>query len=501
MFGPAARGGILSAPVPPSAPPRPVAPGDSLLRRITLATMAAVALVGAGASVAGAELTLLAQRDRVERRAALVAVSTAARMQPLDHAQRARLADELTRALRLTVTVLGPDGAPAHDAPGAPPEAIEAARRAPRAHGEFALPDADLAVAVEALSPDARGAARVLVAAPLPSSAAERGAVALLAVKLLVALLVMGAVAVVVSLIVAQDITADLQAIFRRVLRMGDGSAEAMRPLPVRARDDVGALVAAFNRLQGRFVDELALHRNALARLDEHEKRRETLIATLRHELRTPLNAILGFAEILLQEVDGPLTEAQRDDVTLIARSGESLLRLVDDVLDLSAMASGRYEIRREPVDLASVARDVVAEAQGIARTRDVALSLDAPERAEVYADPVALRRALVNLVVNAVEHAGGEVSVSVGQQPRGLAVAVRDNGPGIAPAELKRLFKPFERGRTAEARGAGLGLAITLGLVELHGGTLSAHSVVGEGSTFTVTLPAGMAPLPGASP
>ena len=481
--------------------PRPVAPGDSLLRRITLATMAAVALVGVGASVAGAELTLLAQRDRVERRAALVALATAARMEPLDPAQRAVLATELTQALRITVTVLGPDGAPLPHAPDAPTEALEAIARTPRGHGEFALTEAGLAVAVEALSArEGVGAARVLVAAALPSSAAERGAVALLAVKLLVALLVMGAVAVTVSLIVAQDITSDLQAILRRALRMGEGSSEALRPLPVRARDDVGALVAAFNRLQGRFVDELALHRNALARLDENERRRETLIATLRHELRTPLNAILGFAELLLQEVDGPLTAAQRDDVELIARSGESLLRLVDDVLDLSAMASGRYEIRREPVDLAAVARAVVAEAQGIARTRNVHLTLDAPAEAEVYADPVALRRALVNLVVNAVEHAGGEVAVTVEGHERGLAVAVRDNGPGIAPSELKRLFKPFERGRMAEARGAGLGLAITLGLVELHGGTLSAHSVVGEGSTFTVTLPAGMAPLPEAT-
>ncbi len=485
----------------PAPAPRPVAPGDSLLRRITFATMAAVALVGVGASVAGAELTLLAQRDRVERRAALVALATAARMEPLDAAGRATLATELTQALHLTVTVLGPDGVALPHAPDAPAEAVEAITRSPRARGEFALTEAGLAVAVETLSPRANaGAARVLVAAPLPSSAAERGAIALLAVKLLVALLVMGAVAVTVSLIVAQDITNDLQAILRRALRMGEGSSEALRPLPVRARDDVGALVAAFNRLQGRFVDELALHRNALARLDENERRRETLIATLRHELRTPLNAILGFAELLLQEVDGPLTTAQRDDVELIARSGESLLRLVDDVLDLSAMASGRYAIRREPVDLADVARAVVAEAQGIARTRGVALTVEAPARAGVYADPVALRRALVNLVVNAVEHAGGEVAVTVADHERGLAVAVRDNGPGIAPADLKRLFKPFERGRMAEARGAGLGLAITLGLVELHGGTLSAHSVVGEGSTFTVTLPAGMAPLPEAS-
>ncbi|MFO0649891.1 MAG: HAMP domain-containing sensor histidine kinase [Polyangiales bacterium] len=319
-------------------------------------------------------------------------------------------------------------------------------------------------------------------------------------VKILVALALMGSIAVVVSLIVARDITNDLQAILRKAVRMADGSVEALEPLPVQSRDEVAGLVAAFNRLQRRFADELALHREALARLDENERRRETLITTLRHELRTPLNSILGFAELLLQEVDGPLTASQRDDVQMIARSGAALLRMVDDVLDLSAMASGRYEIRREPMDLAALAREVVAEAQGTARTREVALTVATPERAEVYGDPVALRRALVNLVVNAIEHAGGEVRVNVEARDRGFAVAVRDNGQGIAASELKRLFKPFERGRNAEARGAGLGLAITLGLVELHGGTLSAHSEVGQGSTFTAMLPVGIAPLLGAS-
>ena len=110
--------------------------------------------------------------------------------------------------------------------------------------------------------------------------------------------------------------------------------------------------------------------------------------------------------------------------------------------------------------------------------------------------DTVAIRRALTNLVVNAIEHAGGAVAVKLEATLATLTVEVRANGPGIAPGELKRLFRPFERGRTAEARGAGLGLAITLGLVEVHGGTLSARANDDRGSTFTVTLPAGMVPL-----
>ncbi len=475
----------------------PRTPADGLLRRISLATMTAVALAGVGSAVGGAELTRLTLRDRAERRAAQLALSTAARMESLDARQRSLLARELTQSLALTVTVLGPDGAPLVDAPEAPREAVHAVFHPPRSHGEFALPDGRTAVAVESLTPAGGESHTLLVVSPLATPTAERGAVALLVLKLALALAVVGTVAVVVSLVVARDITDDLEAILRKATRMTGGSAEALRPLPVQARDEVGALVAAFNKLQRRFTDELALHRAALARLDEDERRREAMITTLRHELRTPLNAILGFADVLLQGVDGALTPAQHDDVELIARSGQSLLRMVDDVLDLSAMASGRCEPRREPLDLAELARAVVAEARGIARGRGVTLTCEAPARADVYADPVALRRALVNLVVNAVEHAGGEVAVTVATRDRAWAVAVRDNGPGIAQSELRRLFKPFERGRTAEARGAGLGLAITLGLVELHGGTLSAHSAVGAGSTFTVTLPAGMAPLP----
>ncbi len=484
-----------------TAPQRSANPrGESLLRRITMATMAAVALTATGAGVVGSELTVLAQRARAERRASLLAVSTAARMERLDPRQRALLAREMARTLECVVTVVAPDGSALPLAPEAPTAVLEGFVRAGGAHGAARLDEANLAVAFEALSDRGDGPSTLLVATALPSPAAQRGAVALLLVKLLVALALMGSLAVGVSLLVARDITSDLQAILRKAVRMAEGASEALEPLPVQSRDEVAGLVAAFNRLQRRFADELAAHRDALFRLDENEKRRETLIATLRHELRTPLNAILGFAELLLQEVDGPLTTAQRDDVQVIARSGAALLRMVDDVLDLSAMASGRYEIRREPMDLATLAREVVAEAQGTARTRSVTLSVETPERAEMYGDPVALRRALVNLVVNAIEHAGGEVHVTVETRGRGFAVAVRDNGQGIAPSELKRLFKPFERGRTAEARGAGLGLAITLGLVELHGGALSAHSEVGQGSTFTATLPAGIAPLPGAS-
>jgi two-component system cell cycle sensor histidine kinase PleC len=257
-----------------------------------------------------------------------------------------------------------------------------------------------------------------------------------------------------------------------------------------------GALHRAVDAWGRRFAEERARHREALTRLEETERRREAWLATLRHELRTPLNAIVGFTELLAAEVEGPLTDAQREDVDTIGNASGHLRSLVEDVFDLSAMTTGTFPVTRVRANVAAVARDVVREAEGLARTRGVSLRWEGPPEAEAWVDAVAIRRALTNLVVNAIEHAGGAVAVTLAVTPTTLTVAVRDNGPGIAPGELKRLFRPFERGRTAEARGAGLGLAITLGLVEVHGGTLSAHANDDRGSTFTVMLPAGMVPL-----
>lgn len=288
----------------------------------------------------------------------------------------------------------------------------------------------------------------------------------------------------------AATVHAEVAAAAERLRAMAAGATEA----DPGAGD--GALHQAVDTWGRRFSEERARHRAALTRLEETEHRREAWLGTLRHELRTPLNAIVGFTELLAAEVDGPLTDAQREDVDTIGNAGGHLRSLVEDVFDLSAMTTGTFPVTRVRVNVAAVVRDVVREAEGLARTRGVSLRLEGPVEAVAWVDAVAIRRALTNLVVNAIEHAGGAVAVKLEATLATLTVEVRDNGPGIAPGELKRLFRPFERGRTAEARGAGLGLAITLGLVEVHGGTLSARANDDRGSTFTVTLPAGMVPL-----
>ena len=323
-----------------------------------------------------------------------------------------------------------------------------------------------------------------LPAAALALALRSRGAVALAVLS--------GALGWWLAGLVAEAVRAEVAAAAERLRAMAAGATEAAGG----AGD--GALHRAVDAWGQRFSEERARHREALTRLEETERRREAWLATLRHELRTPLNAIVGFTELLAAEVDGPLTEWRREDVDTIANAGAHLRRLVEDVFDLSAMTTGTFPVTRVRANVAAVVRDVVREAEGLARTKGVSLRWEGPSEAEAWVDAVAIRRALTNLVVNAIEHAGGEVRVILAVKPATLTVAVRDNGPGIAPGELKRLFRPFERGRTAEARGAGLGLAITLGLVEVHGGTLSAQANEDRGSTFTVTLPAGMVPLEG---
>ena len=448
---------------------------DGLSSRTLTATLTGLGLVGALAAAVGVERTASFAHEGRSREVALLAVAAAARMQPLAPDARDRLADALSSRARLSVRVL--------------PLSHPQARGAPRRYRE-ASPARAQHVASERLD------AAYAVVVRAPEDRARELLLALLA-KVAAVLLAAGALGVAASLAVARDIAVDVRAIADHARRMLPGDADAAADLPVQGGDEVGALVGAFNRLQRVFRAEVARHRAALAALEETERRREAWAATLRHELRTPLNAIKGFADLLRAEIDGPLTPAQREDVDAIASAGAHLLRLVDDVLDLSAIASGRYQIERRACDVGALTREVVAEAQGIARGREVTLSVEGDDAAEVYGDPVALRRALTNLVLNAVTHAGGAVRVTVARRAGEVAVAVDDNGPGIAPGELRRLFRPFERGRSAEARGAGLGLAITVALVDMHGGNLSAQSEVGRGSTFTIHLPAGLVPLP----
>jgi signal transduction histidine kinase len=262
----------------------------------------------------------------------------------------------------------------------------------------------------------------------------------------------------------------------------------------------VGDLIEAAGRLEAGSYDarvaehgpremrSLAHAFNAMAtRLEANESQRRQLLADVTHELRTPLTVMQGNVEALLDGVH-PL---DREHVAPILEETKVLARLVDDLRTLSLAESGALALHREPIDVASVARDVVTAFADQARRGGVALGSSADGPTAIDADPVRIREVLVNLVTNALRYtpAGGSVGIETRGTDRQVEVTVRDTGTGIAPDAVAGIFDRFSR--STDSPGAGLGLAIAKGLVEAHGGTIRAESLPGQGTRIVFTLPA----------
>jgi signal transduction histidine kinase/CheY-like chemotaxis protein len=215
-------------------------------------------------------------------------------------------------------------------------------------------------------------------------------------------------------------------------------------------------------------------------------------LSHMSHELHTPLNAILGTAQLLL--ADARLGEAHREELRIIQESGQHLLGLVNDVLDLRQIETGLVELHPEVFDLHETLQGLVEGFRPRCAGKGLALELrlDPAVPRTVEGDRGKLRQVLRNLVGNAVKFtADGGVTVAVERGPEGVRCQVRDTGPGIPESDLRRLFRPFSRfDRTSAGDGAGLGLSISARFVEAMGGRLTVTSRVGEGSAFTLTLP-----------
>jgi signal transduction histidine kinase len=226
---------------------------------------------------------------------------------------------------------------------------------------------------------------------------------------------------------------------------------------------------------------------------------RDEMLANMSHELRTPLNAIIGFADMISQEVLGPVGMPRyisyaRD----IESAGQHLLALINDVLDLSRLNSGKQIASEETVELVDLVRSCLDWARVSSPERELGLVVDdVDETLSVLCDDRALRQVLINLISNALKFSGeaGQVTVRVTLNPcEPIVVEIIDNGIGMSTNELSRAFEPFFRGGGAYQRridGAGLGLAIAKGLVELHGGSLALTSIEGLGTTARLELPA----------
>ena len=238
------------------------------------------------------------------------------------------------------------------------------------------------------------------------------------------------------------------------------------------------------------------------------ERLKSEFVATASHELRSPLTSIKGFVELLERGRD--LDPRQREFVDIIRVSTDRLVDLVNDLLDVARIEAGQMEISPRPVDVRDIVRETATLLGPRLRARHQRLHFDAPEEplplARVHADPTRLRQILVNLLTNAHQYTpeGGRVTIAVREEPERLALRVSDDGPGIGPEELDRIFDRFYRGpEQARGGGTGLGLSIVKSLVDIHGGTIDVRSPPGEGTTFTVRLPfaLGERPQPASDP
>lgn len=220
-------------------------------------------------------------------------------------------------------------------------------------------------------------------------------------------------------------------------------------------------------------------------------------LATMSHELRTPLNAIIGFADILDEEVFGALAnDQQREYLGLIRDSGGHLLQLVNDLLDMSKLEAGHFQIVAEPFSLQPVAQRCARLMGAQVEKGNLNLVVDVPDTLpELVADQRAVRQVLINLLSNACKFTEAEGTVTVRARKDGptLVITVADSGIGISPEDVKKLGEPFFQANGAYNRnhnGTGLGLSVVKGLCELHDGSWSVSSVEGEGTTVTVRLP-----------
>jgi signal transduction histidine kinase len=309
----------------------------------------------------------------------------------------------------------------------------------------------------------------------------------------------------------------------RRVVA-ATGAVSALWQPVLQNGSPVGVLLVAWDRelahlsdraaaVVGLFAAEAAVaieRADVLARLDElngalarqvealrlSDQMKSDFVSSVSHELRTPLASILGYLEILTSEEVGALNELQGEFLAIIDTNAHRLLSLIDDLLTLSGLENGKLAMRMEPVDLAEL---VYGELQALRpeldeRRHEVQIAVpDTPVR--IDADVHRCGQVIGNLLANAIKFTpeGGRISVVLTEEAGAAQLAIEDSGIGISEDDLGNLFERFFRARSATEQaipGTGLGLAISKGIVEAHGGTLSAQSELGRGSTFSVRLP-----------
>jgi signal transduction histidine kinase len=321
------------------------------------------------------------------------------------------------------------------------------------------------------------------------------------------ALIVLSAnvVALLLALAFARQMSRPLESLAQASQRVAQGDLSAHAE--VMSDDDIARVSRQFNAMVGELrrsyteLEDRVVEKTAeLAKANRHKSE---FLAQMSHELRTPLNAIIGFSQNMADGITGPLTDKQAAYVKDILASGEHLLALINDLLDLAKIEAGRMDLTPTPVDVAHLVDEAWRLVRERALARGIAFTAEVETAGRAWtADERKLKQILLNLLSNAVKFSseGGRIDVVVTCGPqaqdstrRELLFRVRDTGIGIPPDQVSKLFTDFGQIARQEAsarEGTGLGLALSRRLVELHGGRIWAESDPGRGSTFYFTLP-----------
>lgn len=298
-----------------------------------------------------------------------------------------------------------------------------------------------------------------------------------------------------------------------------DTRAEAAIPLRVGGRI-IGALDIQSTNVDAFTQDDIAvlqiltdqvaiaidnarsyeLSQQAVMEMREVDRLKSQFLANMSHELRTPLNSIIGFSRVILKGIDGPVTDLQQQDLTAIYNSGQHLLGLINDVLDLAKIEAGKMELAFEEVNIGDLINSVASTTSGLIKDKPIKfvknVQIDLPT---VRADAIRVRQIMINLISNAAKFTEeGDIVLDAHVQsgPAGqpeIIISVTDTGPGISPQDQLKLFQAFSQvddSPTRKTGGTGLGLSICQQLVQMHGGQIGVHSTLGKGSTFYFTLP-----------
>ncbi len=273
----------------------------------------------------------------------------------------------------------------------------------------------------------------------------------------------------------------------------------------VFARDSLQLLTGASSTLtaviqNARLLEQITQANEQLRELD---KLKSQFLANMSHELRTPLNSIIGFSRVMLKGIDGPLNDLQTQDLTTIYNSGQHLLVLINNILDLSKIQADKMEIQPEYISLDDIIDGVISTGRGLVKDKPVQIYKEVEDNLpQVYGDPVRIRQVMLNLVSNAAKFTNeGSITVKAirraydpetGQPPH-VQISVIDTGIGIAEEDMYKLFEAFSQvdgSTTRQVGGTGLGLTISKEFIEMHGGTIWVDSEVEVGSTFHFTIP-----------